>query len=239
LEKEDSQSPKPARERPREVALLRDPHWRTTVNSALRVSAWRSATTPAPATILRPALEHIQRIDVRDFQRLANRFNFSNNEKRGGVRVSDGDASLGFKIAARLEKDPRRDPAIGISLRSVVIVALYAYALELLKDSQVRLFRRMVEFLARELKDQTARSRAMEVTKTTKQGLDRLLAAANNPPPLGQPEADQSFMKLSQIMDAIGVSTATVFHAAAVAATDEDFFNMVEQTMGQPAKGQA
>jgi hypothetical protein len=209
------------------------------VNSARRIIAWTSDATPSPADLLNPALQHIREIDVREFQRLAKTFDFSAASKQGGVRVHDIGAEFAFRIARRLYEDARRDPAFGVTMRNVVIVALYAYALDVLAGSQVTLFRRMVEYLERRLRDETAMSRAMAATRTSRLGLEQLLAAANPAPKLGQPAADQTFMKLSQILEAIGASTAAVFHAAAVAPTDGDFFDLVDRSLRTRAEDDA
>ncbi len=210
-------------DRPREVSLIKDAHWRSTLASALRVMGWQNGTAPAPATILGEALAFVEDLPLEDFHRLAV-FDTGRKGRNGAVRIREDHHRVAVQIADRLT---RENLMRTVGVRNVVIVALYAYALEVLAQSQLTLFRRVAAYLTQAFHDPEAKRRAIKAADLTPRQAETLLKAANAGQPLMANRAGREFLHLAQMVEGLGGASHVVVHAATVAASDDDFFRMV------------
>lgn len=211
-------------DRPKEVSLIKDDHWRSTLASALRVMGWQSATAPAPATILGEALAFVQHMPLEEFQRLAVNFDTGRSGRSGAVRIRDDHHQVAVQIAGRLT---RENLMRTVGVRNVVIVALYAFARDVLAKSQLTLFRRVAAYLKLAFRNPEAKRRAIEAADLTPRQAETLLKAANAGTPLMANRAGREFLHLAQMVEGLGGASHVVVHAATVAASDDDFFRMV------------
>lgn len=211
-------------DRPKEVSLIKDDHWRCTLASALRVMGWQNAAAPAPATILGEALAFVQDMPLEEYRRLAVNFDTGRAGRSGAVRIRDDHYQVAVQIADRLT---RENLMRTVGVRNVVIVALYAYALEILAQSQLTLFRRVAAYLKQAFHDPDAKRRAIQAADLTPRQAETLLKAANAGSPLMANRAGREFLHLAQMVEGLGGASHVVVHAATVAASDEDFFRMV------------
>jgi len=209
----------------REFALTGDAHFRTTLNTALRILAWRSASAPAPAGIITDALRHIENIPAEEYERLSALFDLSRSGRKGAVRARAEDAERASQIAARLWRSSGRGAA---SARNVVVVALYAYALHVMADSQLALIRRVTAYLERAFKDPKRKRLALAEAGLSSSQAARAMRAANEPFPLA-PEAGRLFVELTRLIDGAGATSFQVVHAATVAPTDDEFFEIIDR----------
>lgn len=213
-----------APDRPREVSLIKDAHWRSTLASALRVIGWQNGTAPAPATILGEALAFVEDMPLEEFQPLAANFDTGRKGRTGAVRIRDDHHQVALRIADRLT---RENLMRTVGVRNVVIVALYAYALDVLAQSQLTLFRRVAAYLKQAFHDPEAKRRAIKAADLTPRQAETLLQAANAGRPLMANRAGREFLHLAQMVEGLGGASHVVVHAATVAASDDDFFRMV------------
>lgn len=209
----------------REYALTGDAHFRTTLNTALRILAWRSTSVPAPAGILSDALRHIEHIPVEEYERLSSLFDLSRKARRGAVRARAEDVPVAASIAGRLWRSTGRGAP---SARNVVVVALYAYALHVMADSQLALIRRVTAYLERAFKDPERKRMALAEAGLSPTEAARAMRVANDPYPLAL-EAGRLFVELTRLIEGVGAHSHQVVHAATVAPTDDEFFEIVDR----------
>lgn len=171
------------------------------------------------------ALRHIEAMPVAEFNRLASLFDLSKKARKGAVRARTPETRTAEAIAKRLWLDGggQGEP----SERIVVIVALYAYSLHVMAESQLDLFRRVTAYLRRAFKDPTKKTRALTEAGLTAAEAEAALKAA--PTRALAAASGRQFVELTRMIDGVGAVSFQVVHAATVAPSDDEFFAMVDR----------